>query len=273
MTRRPLSLFTSRVAVAGLLGALTLVALESPAGARVATAQADDSRTPVLVELFTSEGCSSCPPADDVLARLVADQPVKGVEIIALGFHVDYWDELGWVDRFSSPAFTARQNVYAAAWRQNRVYTPQMVVDGAKEFVGSDVSAARKTVAAAASAPKVQVQLRVGGASPQDRRVELTVDIPATSAVSSKADVFVAVTEDGLVSNVLSGENARRRLAHAAVVRSFESLGSFALPKGWTATRAIAIDRGWHRGSLKAVVVVQDAATRRVLGAAVHPLS
>ncbi|MBC8645642.1 MAG: DUF1223 domain-containing protein, partial [Thermoanaerobaculia bacterium] len=96
------------------------------------------ARTPVVVELFTSEGCSSCPAADALLARLVATQPVAGAEVVALSEHVDYWNRLGWADPFASKQFSQRQGDYAAASRQSRVYTPQMVVDGGAEFVGSD---------------------------------------------------------------------------------------------------------------------------------------
>src|SRR5687768_4382247 len=95
------------------------------------------NKTPVLVELFTSEGCSSCPPADAVLARLENEQPDKNAEIIALAFHVDYWNYLGWKDEFSSAVYSERQSGYAAAFKQNSNYTPQMVVDGETEFVGS----------------------------------------------------------------------------------------------------------------------------------------
>jgi len=115
-----------------------------------AAARADATRaaqpTAVLVELFTSEGCSDCPPADVVLARLVAEQPIAGAEVIALGEHVDYWDRLGWKDRFSSAALTNRQQVYAARFNLDSVYTPQMVVDGRAQFVGSDGHAARTDI-------------------------------------------------------------------------------------------------------------------------------
>src|SRR5574337_814125 len=112
-------------------------------------------RAPVLVELFTSEGCSSCPPADALLARLDQTQPVSGAEVIALKEHVDYWDHLGWRDPYSSELFTARQNAYAHAFGKDGIYTPQMIVDGRTEFVGSRESLARQAIRRAAQEPKI----------------------------------------------------------------------------------------------------------------------
>jgi hypothetical protein len=114
---------------------------------------------PVIVELFTSEGCSSCPPADEVLARLERTQPVEGAEIIALGEHVDYWNYIGWSDPFSSPAFSERQGAYAKAFGRDGVYTPQVVVDGSAEFVRSNWNRAVAAIAQAARAPKANVQI------------------------------------------------------------------------------------------------------------------
>ncbi len=101
---------------------------------------------PVLVELFTSEGCSSCPPADLTLARLERTQPVAGAEIVPLSLHVDYWNRLGWADPFSSASFSARQKDYSRAWGVDRVYTPQVVVDGRAELLGRDETKARRAV-------------------------------------------------------------------------------------------------------------------------------
>ncbi len=151
---------------------------------------------PVLVELFTSEGCSSCPPADELLRKLLREQPVAGADIIAVAFHVDYWDRQGWKDPFSSKAFSSRQQDYTRIFGPDKLYTPQMVVDGRDEFVGSDESAARKIVETASQRKHLQVKL--------DARVvadglRLSFDLPAAPAGSEPIDVMVAVVEDDLV--------------------------------------------------------------------------
>src|SRR5436190_23170457 len=138
-----------------------------PAGAAV----------PVLVELFTSEGCSSCPPADTLLTRLAAEKTAGGAEIVTLAFHVDYWDRLGWKDRFSSAAFTERQNRYAAAWNTDRVYTPQAVVDGRVEFIGTDANRALEALAASAARPHARVAVAPApGDGPASKRA-VRVDV------------------------------------------------------------------------------------------------
>jgi hypothetical protein len=229
----------------------------------------DDSRAPVLVELFTSEGCSSCPPADELLAQLERTQPVAGAEIIALSEHVDYWNRLGWADPYSSSEFSARQNDYAKAFDTDDIYTPQMIVDGRVQFVGSNQSRAREAIAEAARAAKtaVQVSLRNTTANSVDFAVRVAEMRNAWSGDSS--EVFLAITESGLSSNVSRGENAGRRLNHTAVVRKLVKLGEVdPQTRGFDSEKAVTIEKQWKRGDVKLVVFVQERASRRVLGAA-----
>lgn len=233
-------------------------------------ALAEGERRPVVVELFTSEGCSSCPPADRLLAQLDAEQPVPGTEIIALGWHVDYWNQLGWADVFSSAEFTARQHDYAEAFGTSGVYTPQMVVDGVTEFIGSDAAQARRSIARAALAPKAEVHLSRVAASAGDVRVSVRVEQLAAAQSSEKADVFLVVTENHLGSNVLRGENAGRRLEHRAVVRRVLRLGTVdpKRPAEFSTETSIPLARDWKPEHLRAAVFVQEQRSRRILAAA-----
>ncbi len=209
-------------------------------------------RTPVLVELFTSEGCSSCPPADDALARLAKKQPVEGVELITLGFHVDYWDDLGWKDPYGSPEFSERQRHYAAEGDENRVYTPQMVVDGTRSFVGGE-DEAREQAAAAAKHPKVPLQLtaRVDGDT-------VVVRVRTTTAPSQGLQLWAALAEDGLSSEVKRGENVGRTLSHTAVVRTLATLPAPTPADGGFVSEArLKLSSGWKREKLRAVAVLQ----------------
>ena len=233
-------------------------------------APAAEKRSPVVVELFTSEGCSSCPPADLLLTRLEQQQPVAGAEIVALGQHVDYWDNLGWRDLFSSPLFTARQERYAGAFRKESAYTPQMVIDGRVEFVGSDTRRAVAAINEAARASKATVSLTPHAAGPRQIALQIRVDdVPALAARDS-AEVLLAITEDSLQSNVSSGENSGRKLVHNAVVRDLKSIGPVAPQQSpsCAAQPVVKILGGWKRENLRAVVVVQERNSRRVLGAA-----
>src|SRR5437879_11342731 len=137
---------------------VTALALVRPQ-AKASSGTPETTRTPVVVELFTSEGCSSCPPADALLARLDGAQLNGNVQLIALEEHVDYWNDLGWTDPFSSRDWTSRQHVYAGALRNGNPYTPQMVVDGTAEFVGNHSLKAREAIVRAASKAKIPVML------------------------------------------------------------------------------------------------------------------
>ena len=242
------------------------------AGNRTAAA-----RTPVVVELFTSEGCSSCPPADDLLAQFVRSQPIQEAQIIALAQHVDYWDRMGWKDPYSSPQFTERQKVYADFFRNDGAYTPQMVVDGQAEFIGSNSGKAREAVSKAARAPKARVSLSPAGtqaaANGKSGGVPLKVKVEDLPASHDAAEVLLAVTEDNLHSDVQGGENAGSKLSHTAVVRRLTILGKINSKQPlFSGEPIVALDGGWKIENLRAVVLVQEKKSRRILGAASIPL-
>jgi hypothetical protein len=173
----------------------------------------------VLVELFTSEGCSSCPPADALLERLDA-QPFDGVQIIALSEHVDYWNHQGWSDPYSSAAFSARQEEYARRFGTGGPYTPEMVVDGRWEFVGSDAQKAESAIRSAAGPPKLAISI-----ADEDGRSVVEVS-PLPQGTRGKAGVFVAHVADSGFQNVLGGENKGRRLKHVAIVKDLKRVGT-----------------------------------------------
>jgi hypothetical protein len=227
-----------------------------------AVAGAAAGAAPVLVELFTSEGCSSCPSADKLLARLSAEQPVAGAEIVLLAFHVDYWNDLGWKDPFSSPSFTGRQRDYATHAGQSGVYTPQAVVDGSEEFVGSDEGRARRAIVAAARAPKVR--LAIERRSAPGAALALEVRVPG----GAPGQVSLALVEDGIVVAVPAGENAGSKLSHTAVVRWFKGVGQ-APGEGGVFPAEVPLGAGWRPERLRAVAFVQDPATRAVRGVGV----
>lgn len=232
---------------------------------------------PVVVELFTSEGCSSCPPADALLAKMETTQPFKGVQIIAIEEHVDYWDQQGWVDPFSSNEWTVRQQVYASTFRQNGPYTPQMVVNGRSGFVGSRADEAIKAVQASGVIPSVPVTMSsAAGGNPNEPHFALSVGkLPQLSAGDS-VEVWFAITENGLASQVSGGENAGRNLSHASVLRSLRRVGSadsHADGNSFRGDAYLKLKSTWKRENLTAVVIIQEKKSRRILGAAALKLA
>ena len=250
-----------------ILGAVAAIAVEGAAGSHESPA-AQAARKIVLAELFTSEGCSSCPPADALLQRLNVESPVEGVEVLGIEEHVDYWDSLGWRDPFSSAAFTRRQREYdARAFRNGEIYTPQLVVDGAFEAIGSDTQNVRRAIEKAAGAPGLNVTVTATPAA-SGARVAVHVDVPSGAARRKDADVVVAVVEDGLASHVDRGENRGRTLAHASVVRSLRTIGAVpAAASGADASADVAIDSRWQSSRVRIVAFVQERDTMRILGA------
>jgi hypothetical protein len=232
--------------------------------------------TPVIVELFTSEGCSDCPPADTLLEKLIATQPIAGVQIIALGQHVDYWDRQGWKDQFSSAAWTSRQQIYQARFATESIYTPQMVVDGRTEFVGSDANAARKAIERAMTSPHGLVQVTLEGDRKESVPLRVSVSVSELPKLGrgDRAEIIVAVVESGLRTDVKRGENRGRMLSHAPVVRSLKVIGQIA-DDGATSGSAHAdlpLAAGLQRDHLAVVAFVQEVRGRTILGSASVPL-
>ena len=225
------------------------------------------ARTPVLVELFTSEGCSSCPPADALLIKLHNTQPVAGVNVIALEEHVDYWDRQGWRDPFSSAEFTARQWRYTELVHVDAAYTPEMLIDGQTEFPGSDSDRALSELAKAGRNAKTPVRLTLRDKGAE--RVSLAVAVGA----GSSGDVLLAITESELASDVARGENAGHHLKHSEVVRKLITIGKLKEGKTFSTDTGVKLQREWKPENLSAVVFIQDHSSGKVLGAAELGLS
>src|SRR5215813_1050336 len=178
------------------------------------------SSTPVVVELFTSEGCSSCPPADEFLRALDAKQPFEGTQVIVLGEHVDYWDDQGWRDIYSDHDLTLRQAVYVNRLGLKSSYTPQLIVDGSAECSGNDRKRAIDVIEKARTQVKVPVQ--ISSAAFENGKLRAHI---ATGSLPEKSEVFVALALDHAESQVLRGENSGHRLEHVAVARNLVKAG------------------------------------------------
>jgi len=233
----------------------------------------EEPLTPVIVELFTSQGCSSCPPADDLLRSLERNQPVNGALIIPLSEHVDYWNRLGWRDPFSSRRFSDRQRTYAESLGTTNIYTPMMVVDGGVAFVGSRPITAREAVVAARKTPKATLTLE---AKVSADRASVTVQGVVTELpdASQQPDVWVAITEGHLTTEVTRGENASRTLTHTGVVRSLDWIGTLTDPANdlYQVEGRIQLRSAWRREHLRLVMFLQDPTSGRIVGAAQLPI-
>jgi hypothetical protein len=232
-------------------------------------------RSPIVVELFTSEGCSSCPPADAVLTQLEKSQPVAGAEVIALSEHVDYWNYIGWSDPFSSEAFSARQQAYAPVFGNDGVYTPQMVVDGQAEFIGSNSSKAQAAIARAAKQPKAEVNIsHIPSAVAQVIALKVKAEKLPPMSAGDIVEVLLAITESNLSSQVVRGENSGRRLGHTAVVRELRALGQISgADKPFAAETKAMLNKEWKRDELRAIVFLQEHTHKRILGASAISLA
>lgn len=233
----------------------------------------DKPLQPVVVELFTSEGCSSCPPADALLLKLDRTQPVPGALVIPLSEHVDYWDHLGWRDPYSSPVFSRRQEGYGRRFHLDSVYTPEVVIDGNAEALGSDTRQVQDAIRQSLTADKLQVRI-----SPVFRNsrgvptVHAQVEASDKPAIRGGAEVKMALAESAVVSDVLRGENSGRTLNHVAVVRSLLDLGRVDGAGTFSADIPLTGELA-HWNGKRIIVFVQDPQFGRIRGAALRLLS
>jgi hypothetical protein len=229
----------------------------------------DSSGTPVLVELFTSEGCSSCPPADELLEKMDALQPIPGAQLIVLSEHVDYWNHDGWTDPFSSASITERQTEYVRMLGLKSPFTPQMLVDGTNELQIQDAQNTLKILQLAAASPKIPLHLSsitVGTGNPLNLQGHAAADV---SSLKHKADVFVAIALDHAESQVARGENSGRHLTHVAVVTQIAKIGKLEPGKPF--------DEDFHikfklpaadSGGFRIVAFAQESGPGRIIAAA-----
>ena len=238
-------------------------------GSQINAQQSGETKNPadskrkaiILLELYTSEGCPTCPPADANLAFLEREQPFADAEIVTLALHVDYWNSLKWKDEYSSPIFSRRQQLYSQALKTGVNYTPQMIVDGRTELVGSNMAKAQKAILEAAKTPKAAIEITQ---SADNYKVNIS-NVPA----HENATVFLAITENDLPSNRKYGVAAERKAAHQSVVRELKSIGM--LPAGQLNLEietVLQIQPAWKRENLKLIVFVQENASRKILGVA-----
>jgi len=246
------------------IGASAVVLFSARFSHKIAAADSqNDSRRPVLVELFTSEGCSSCPPADNLLSALDAEQPIPGVEAIVLSEHVTYWDHEGWRDPFSMDEVTDRQKSYDDTFGQSQVYTPQAVVDGDVQVLGSDQEKLVKAVEAAAADPKEE--LTIDNAAWTGDGVSFVIHHGDLAAGKSKQELTAILAEDETETSVKSGENAGKTLRNVAVVRTLKELNP---ATDGALTLKLPGEDKHASGSVRLVVVASDKHSGRVLGVA-----
>jgi hypothetical protein len=234
----------------------------------VGTSHAENPGAPVLIELFTSEGCSSCPPADHFLAELDAAQPIPGARLIVLSEHVDYWDQQGWPDPYASKAFTERQLAYERSLRLREPFTPQFIVDGTVDMRLSRRDRIAEQLHLAATAAKIPVSIESlsigGGATPLISgvvRVEgVTGDRPC--------DLYVGIALDRADTQVLRGENRGQHLTHVAVLRDLVRIGAVAPGAASRQSFSVELPPGLDASALRVVAFVQRPGLGAVLGAA-----
>jgi hypothetical protein len=264
----------AQLSLIAIICAITLAAgAELPLlGPRAAFAQgsAASEDSPVVLELFTSEGCSSCPPADELLSRIGALTP----GVIPLAYHVDYWDSLGWSDPYSSGQWTARQVVYVRAMQLRGSYTPQIVINGQWQCIGSDPNGVTRAIAAArATPPPGVVTVRATPAAANPRKLNVSVSAHMMRAAGDKSlIVLVAIYENGLMAKIEAGENRGHKVRYDYTVRKV--IPAFELsPAAGSALEnelSVDLDPSWKLDHLGVAAFIQDETSLAIDGAVAH---
>jgi len=234
---------------------------------------------PVVVELFTSQGCSSCPPADGLLGR-IAGLVVDQAQVIPLSEHVDYWNYLGWRDPFSDKLYSERQRDYAVSFGQRSVFTPEMVVDGVRGFNGASESAAREAIVSRLRARKEKlsvqavrlkdsIEVRVSRSAGVGAGARAGFDSRIGPNKDKNQSLIVCLTQDNLSVPVRSGENSGRRLSHHAVVRVMREVEN----PGGQVSVSFELDPSWKLSDMHAVSFLQDRNSKEITGAGIAPVS
>lgn len=237
--------------------AFGLVNLAIPSIAAECSAKSGAATVPLL-ELYTSEGCSSCPPADKWLSNLKLDS----TQLIPLAFHVDYWDYIGWKDRFSKADYSDRQRKVAAFNSAGFVYTPQFVMNG-RDFKGSDGSRLNKIVENSQKFAS-RANLSLNASTQANGEILLKVDAQAVRPSDIKnSDIFVAIYENKLISKVNAGENSGRELKHDYVVREF--FGAYQINNQNEFTKNFTLNSAWKNRDAGAVIFVQNSQNGQIL--------
>jgi hypothetical protein len=223
--------------------------------------------SPVLVELFTSEGCSTCPPADALLEQM-DKQPIPGAQLIVMSEHVDYWDHGGWKDPYSSSSLTERQNAYVRTLGLKTAYTPQIIIDGLGELQRGDPQRINQLFLQVLALGKVPVHIAlVGAETPAVVRGRIEVD---DTTDNRSADVYVAIALDHAESKVSAGENVGKNLTHVAVVKELRRIAKVEKGKGVGQDFEFKLKSGSDPANARIIAFVQEAGPGKVLGAAVR---
>ncbi|HTS06753.1 MAG TPA: DUF1223 domain-containing protein [Candidatus Eisenbacteria bacterium] len=252
-----------------LLASIAVLGQVSQSENKISDPIASGENVPVLVELFTSEGCSSCPPADIILKRLDEFQPIPGAQLIVLSEHVTYWDQLGWKDPNSSAAFTDRQNSYESALGEREVYTPQFVVDGTQSVSLEELQALEDALNKAKGDPKIPLTIgdvKIDPSDPTTMRARLEV---GANPERHNVDVYVALALNHVESKVLRGENGGKQLVHVAVVQQLTRVGKLSKGKSFAPDIQLKLKQGEEFKNLRLVAFAQESGPGKIIGAAI----